>query len=48
MKLTILKYFGSLVILGLVLNCSKISEKVEQKVNEKVNEKMMKQILSRE
>ncbi len=40
MKLTILKYFGSLAILGLVLNCSKISEKVEQKVNEKVNEKI--------
>ena len=40
MKLTILKYFGALVILGLVLNCSKISEKVEQKVNEKVNEKI--------
>jgi hypothetical protein len=36
----IFKYLASFIILGLVLNCSKISEKVEQKVNEKVNEKI--------
>lgn len=40
MKLTLIKYFGALLILGLVLNCSRITEKVEQKVNEKVNEKI--------
>lgn len=36
----ILKYFSALLVLGLVLNCSKISEKVEEKVNQKVNEKI--------
>ena len=36
----IVKYLSALLVLGLVLNCSKISEKVEEKVNEKVNEKI--------
>lgn len=35
-----IKLFSALLVLGVILNCSKISEKVEQKVNEKVNEKI--------
>ena len=35
-----LKFFSALLVLGILLNCSKISEKVEEKVNQKVNEKI--------
>ncbi|MEO8515050.1 MAG: hypothetical protein ABI543_15945, partial [Ignavibacteria bacterium] len=35
-----LKFFTALLVLGVIMNCSKISEKVEEKVNEKVNEKI--------
>ncbi len=41
---TTLKFFSALLILGLILHCSKISEKVEEKVNEKVNEKIDKEL----
>jgi hypothetical protein len=43
MKTTI-KFLSALMVLGLILNCSKISEKVEEKVNEKVNEKIDKEL----
>ena len=36
----IIKYLSAFLVLGLVLNCSRITEKVEEKVNEKVNEKI--------
>lgn len=41
---TTFKYFAALLIVGIILSCSKLSEKVEEKVNEKVNEKIDEQI----
>lgn len=41
---TSIKFLAALFVLGLILNCSKISEKVEEKVNEKVNEKIDKEL----
>ena len=43
MKTTV-KFLSAVLVLGLILNCSKISEKVEEKVNEKVNEKIDKEL----
>lgn len=37
---TIIKFSVSVLVLGVVLNCGKISEKVEEKVNQKVNERI--------
>lgn len=36
----LIKYISALLVLGFLVNCSKISEKVEEKVNQKVNEKI--------
>lgn len=36
----IFRYIVSLIILAVVLNCSRISEKIEKKVDEKIDQKI--------